>query len=140
MLCLLFCVGSFFFVMIRLPPRSSLTDTLFPYTTLFRSIGVELSPGGAQLRNVMLDLRAFDPQPRRAILGAVADEVEAARRRVAHGELLDDLRVVLHRDRAARNVGLLLGVRLFTSEDHTSELQSLMRISYAVFRFKKKKI
>src|SRR3546814_8122422 len=111
--------------MIRRPPKAKRTDTLFPYTTLFRSgIGVELSPGGAQLRNVMLDLRAFDPQPRRAILGAVADEVEAARRRVAHGELLDDLRVVLHR----------------RSEEHTSELQSLMRISYAVFCLKKKKI
>src|SRR3546814_7534359 len=139
--------------MIRRPPKAKRTDTLFPYTTLFRSgIGVELSPGGAQLRNVMRDLRAFDPQPRRAILGAVADEVEAARRRVAHGELLDDLRVVLHRDRAARNVGLLLGVRLFElgdhvakhrhaiekSEEHTSELQSLMRSSYAVFSLTKK--
>src|SRR3546814_4536610 len=76
--------------MIRRPPRSTRTDTLFPYTTLFRS--------GA------LFLGELDPTQ-------------------IHG--LDDLN--------ARQV------RATRSEEHTSELQSLMRISYAVFCLKKKK-
>src|SRR3546814_10768470 len=75
---------SLFFFMIRRPPRSTRTDTLFPYTTLFRSA---VSAGGA-------------------------------RRRQAH-----------HPDRRPP------GRR---SEEHTSELQPLMRISYAVFCLKKK--
>src|SRR3546814_3078002 len=85
--------------MIRRPPRSTRTDTLFPYTTLFRS----LRPG---LRHRPLDQAA------------------AARRR-AHRRRLRDRRQ--HHDRPRR------------SEEHTSELQSLMRISYAVFCLKKKK-
>src|SRR3546814_15872504 len=78
-----------FFLMIRRPPRSTRTDTLFPYTTLFRSY-----PGGRDRR-----LPAFRRAPPR---GA-------------------------SRQRADRR-----------SEEHTSELQSLMRISYAVFCLKKK--
>src|SRR3546814_1126131 len=85
----------FFFLMIRRPPRSTRTDTLFPYTTLFRSSPVD-----------------------------------------HHRFLVDQLQPV-----AAEFVGhsfhlLHAG---FRSEEHTSELQSLMRISYAVFCLKKKK-
>src|SRR3546814_11823249 len=98
----------FFFLMIRRPPRSTRTDTLFPYTTLFRSAG--------------------RPRQRRA-------------RRTAPA------RAVVDRQRARRAVaqGLPAGPRgkpcatARRSEEHTSELQSLMRISYAVFCLKKKK-
>src|SRR3546814_10638245 len=83
--------------MIRLPPRSTRTDTLFPYTTLFRS---------ARSRH--------DPRLRR--LGQGAARVLRRRRRVR-----SDLQEINGR-----------------SEEHTSELQSLMRISYAVFCLKKK--
>src|SRR3546814_12539908 len=82
----------FFFLMIRRPPRSTRTDTLFPYTTLFRSHQEDGRLQGArQVRRPPGRLR----QPQH-----------------------------------------LLGAR---SEEHTSELQSLMRISYAVFCLKKKK-
>src|SRR3546814_14195227 len=79
----------FFFLMIRRPPRSTRTDTLFPYTTLFRSI-------------------------------------------LHH----DHLR---HTGNGAPKQHLLLIAPAERSEEHTSELQSLMRISYAVFCLKKKK-
>src|SRR3546814_1920256 len=100
--------------MIRRPPRSTRTDTLFPYTTLFRSrleIAelVETRAGGRQQHHV--------PRlghPRRA-----AD---------AGGQ---HLRIV-HRHMRAQQF------REHRSEEHTSELQSLMRISYAVFCLKKK--
>src|SRR3546814_12707759 len=92
-------VAVIFFLMIRRPPRSTRTDTLFPYTTLFRS---------------MFD--AGDPR--------WADAMKAA-------EALpeDMLAPFLLIARAA-----MQGLR---SEEHTSELQSLMRISYAVFCLKK---
>src|SRR3546814_18942352 len=91
--------SSFFFLMIRRPPRSTRTDTLFPYTTLFRSQrGADPRAGGARVdRQCLLDVPA-----RRCDAGPAG-----------HG-----------------------GGR---SEEHTSELQSLMRISYAVFCLKKKK-
>src|SRR3546814_13021667 len=77
----------FFFLMIRRPPRSTRTDTLFPYTTLFRSL-------------------------------PAADRIDSLlQSRIAAPAFGDDIR----------------------SEEHTSELQSLMRISYAVFCLKKKK-
>src|SRR3546814_2939148 len=85
--------------MIRRPPRSTRTDTLFPYTTLFRS--------------------------RDLVLAGVA--------------VLLDARQLLHRlatDVAHRHLRKAMEER---SEEHTSELQSLMRISYAVFCLKKKK-
>src|SRR3546814_5517998 len=99
------CIA-FFFLMIRRPPRSTRTDTLFPYTTLFRSnrldlVGREQIDHGVGIARLLpgelgdgrpapVGARAARPQPRR-------------------------------------------------SEEHTSELQSLMRISYAVFCLKKKK-
>src|SRR3546814_6356913 len=98
--------GVFFFLMIRRPPRSTRTDTLFPYTTLFRSGGHR----GA--RRVV--------RPRRLVLrGAVVAGVIVRRPG--------------NRPPVRRSSG---GDR---SEEHTSELQSLMRISYAVFCLKKKK-
>src|SRR3546814_2225431 len=94
--------------MIRQPPRSTRTDTLFPYTTLFRS-----GRCNARIRTT------------RRIRG-IADRL-ADRREVAVADL--------------RNEGVrkLAALRDDRSEEHTSELQSLMRLSYAVFCLKKKK-
>src|SRR3546814_7566698 len=92
--------------MIRLPPRSTRTYTLFPYTTLSRSATV----GKGVLEGVGHHL--------------VDDEAE---RQHLVGLGVERLQVAVHRHRGAR------------SEEHTSELQSLMRISYAVFCLKKKK-
>src|SRR3546814_7572437 len=99
--------------MIRRPPRTTRTDTLFPYTTLFRSVPAALlrPPLAAHL-----PLQA-DHLPCRADGGA------------------------FHRHRARRRrPGLprARGAAASRSEEHTSELQSLMRISYAVFCLKKK--
>src|SRR3546814_7101144 len=92
----------FFFLMIRRPPRSTRTDTLFPYTTLFRS-----------------------QRQRRRGGGGNAD-------RRGHGRLVAGRRGVLRADPRQGSVDP------DRSEEHTSELQSLMRISYAVFCLKKK--
>src|SRR3546814_3155864 len=80
--------------MIRRPPRSTRTDTLFPYTTLFRSPGDRQGPAARPAR---------------------------------------------HQSRGRGSAGQKRGGPDGRSEEHTSELQSLMRISYAVFCLKKKK-
>src|SRR3546814_15035809 len=106
--CLLFF---FFFLMIRRPPRSTRTDTLFPYTTLFRSpslppaVPAKMATGA---RHTTFSILGSDV----VVTGNVAASVD------------------LHVD------GKIEGDR---SEEHTSELQSLMRNSYAVFCLKKKK-
>src|SRR3546814_1415923 len=96
--------------MIRRPPRSTRTDTLFPYTTLFRSLAGAGS-GVAQVAE-------------RLYLTQVADRARLA---FANGILS-----------AAGSAGSVAGPTIGRSEEHTSELQSLMRISYAVFCLKKK--
>src|SRR3546814_3671333 len=101
--------------MIRRPPRSTRTDTLFPYTTLFRSLG----PGGDDL--------VVDGDDDR--LGLDRRDAPGNRLQVDRGLLRG------HRDcRLDRR-----DAEQLRSEEHTSELQSLMRISYAVFCLKKKK-
>src|SRR3546814_17773478 len=92
----------FFFLMIRRPPRSTRTDTLFPYTTLFRSADTGIGVGLRGDRQAAGNLR--------------------------------------RRPRFARVPGFRHAPQRFgnRSEEHTSELQSLMRISYAVFCLKKK--
>src|SRR3546814_10413342 len=95
-----------FFLIIRRPPRSTRTDTLFPYTTLFRSL-----------------LRRVEEGRKGA-----ADVAKA--HRLAVGERHDD---AIGADRGRR-----ITDRADRSEEHTSELQSLMRNSYAVFCLKKK--
>src|SRR3546814_6633323 len=94
--------------MIRRPPRSTRTDTLFPYTTLFRSVLVRAALPGRGRRHRRRD-RA--PEVRRLALGRAGRGGGPGRRRRPPAR----------------------------SEEHTSELQSLMRISYAVFCLKKKK-
>src|SRR3546814_11746930 len=101
-MCLVFYIC---FLMIRRPPRSTRTDTLFPYTTLFRS--------GATLCKSFCGTRTFVD-----VEVVEDDDVAAGQRR---RELCADIGVegrAVHRPR---------------SEEHTSELQSLMRNSYAVF-------
>src|SRR3546814_2933132 len=93
----------FFFLMIRRPPRSTRTDTLFPYTTLFRS-----HPGKDRVLGYVLQNFAADEHD---WLDPLLDAIAAEAGNLARGD---------------------------RSEEHTSELQSLMRISYAVFCLKKK--
>src|SRR3546814_8367097 len=99
--------------MIRRPPRSTRTDTLFPYTTLFRSVG-PVADAGRLLRG---------------------------KRHRAGGRTDRDRGGLRHRRLDPQSGALLRRVRAQAdrSEEHTSELQSLMRISYAVFCLKKKK-
>src|SRR3546814_10621129 len=105
-----------FFLMIRPPTRSTRTDTLFPYTTRFRS----RHPHEFLLRG--RDPRGGEPRPGRAGPdGGGRGGLRLRARRQPAG--------VQFADRSG-------GVR--RSEEHTSELQSLMRISYAVFCLKKK--
>src|SRR3546814_18036940 len=94
--------SSVFFLMIRRPPRSTRTDTLFPYTTLFRSDSDNVRSG-------------FD--------SAIGSKDLATLERLLSAQ--DQI------DQAAK-------AYVLRSEEHTSELQSLMRISYAVFCLKKK--
>src|SRR3546814_6278148 len=102
----------FFCLMIRRPPRSTRTDTLLPYTTLFRS-----------------DQRHED--------AALAEpDVAPLVRADEHHPVHDDHPGDDHRCEAQVHLALHAPGR---SEEHTSELQSLMRISYAVFCLKKKK-
>src|SRR3546814_2835017 len=101
------------FLMLRRPPRSTRTDTLFPYTTLFRS------------HALVLDLCRSRWRP-----------AAAWRRCTALIQAIDKL--------VFTDMNLVIGIYLDEqgaerSEEHTSELQSLMRISYAVFCLKKKK-
>src|SRR3546814_3363233 len=103
--------------MIRRPPRSTRTDTLFPYTTLFR-----LRPVSDRLRS------SLDQQ---------ANGTGLQMRGIARGGDCLDMTAEQGRD----SIGLAAkGNECGRSEEHTSELQSLMRISYAVFCLKKKTI
>src|SRR3546814_2599705 len=108
----------FFFLMLRRPPRSTRTDTLFPYTTLFRSLGY------GRLRRQLPARRDADPlrelQPDGQVPRPAGDRARPRRRLPGDRPLCSE--------EAGR------------SEEHTSELQSLMRISYAVFCLKKKKL
>src|SRR3546814_9342468 len=121
--------------MIRRPPRSTRTDTLFPYTTLFRSRRSSRRTSRGQSVKTrrhergVLGLRYL----LRSSLGAGAGvEPDQVRRAVECGA---DDRVLFVC--AAEHAGVVLG-KIERSEEHTSELQSLMRISYAVFCLKKK--
>src|SRR3546814_13876721 len=97
-----------FFLMRRRPPRSTRTDTLFPYTTLFRSA---LTSGDSLALQEATARQTFARPPARYSEGSLVKKLEE------------------------------LGIgrpSTYRSEEHTSELQSLMRISYAVFCLKKK--
>src|SRR3546814_1426740 len=102
-----------FSLMIRRPPRSTRTDTLFPYTTLFRSAACGFGMA------IMMAYISASPFVYQEMIGLSA---------AAYGLAF-----------AANAIGLTVVTALSRSEEHTSELQSLMRISYAVFCLKKKK-
>src|SRR3546814_4259139 len=102
--------------MIRRPPRSTRTDTLFPYTTLFRSLRVL-----ALVLGVPPSVGTLEPTP----LILCSSTVRAVGTwPICQAAMADSMR-------------LEAGVDAIRSEEHTSELQSLMRISYAVFCLKK---
>src|SRR3546814_15331000 len=117
----------FFFLMIRRPPRSTRTDTLFPYTTLFRSRTRDSSgPGRPSMR-----------------LAVITHEIWLMSHSVTRHS--SSQRVAVSGSSMPRSVLATLPFRepttalsISRSEEHTSELQSLMRISYAVFCLKKK--
>src|SRR3546814_8078552 len=102
----------FFFLMIRLPPRSTRTDTLFPYTTLFRSLQI-----ACRIGHDAIDGAALVQTDKIVVQRIGKAKARPACKRMPGGQ------------------NQRQGVR---SEEHTSELQSLMRISYAVFCLKKK--
>src|SRR3546814_6182830 len=116
--------------MIRRPPRSTRTDTLFPYTTLFRSvtrdvvsfynIGGALTGSAADVKLQTLKARLTGGDQRAVAVLVSAEDSDNNPAQPAIQAFLRDL-----------------GAR---SEEHTSELQSLMRISYAVFCLNKKKL
>src|SRR3546814_1606481 len=99
-----------FFLMIRRPPRSTRTDTLFPYTTLFRS------PQDDELLRAKLKQAVAIPS--KSILFNIDQKAD-----------------IISKTQVDALLSVFVKVR---SEEHTSELQSLMRISYAVFCLKKK--
>src|SRR3546814_12905083 len=121
------CVVCFFFLRVRLPPRCTRTYTLFPYTTLFRSLcrGADVGTG----RRGAGDHRP----PSQARVDRGDDVIVGVNKyRLKDEDLLETLEVDNTKVREAQVA------RLGRSDEHTSELQSLMRISYAVFCLKKK--
>src|SRR3546814_3829833 len=122
--------------MIRRPPRSTRTDTLFPYTTLFRSIEcLEKKPKHNK--------RSRDPKPSSKPAKAASRAGSNAGRGFRYQDAVSAwLAVEIWAGKRAPTIVIPEGGRSLTgprSEEHTSELQSLMRISYAVFCLKKKK-
>src|SRR3546814_9937553 len=116
----------FFFLIIRRPPRSTRTDPLLPYTTLFRSQD-RAENAGIQAPHSALQLCRGN---RRHRTGSPAHAAQPQVRRVARQADAAAAAGARHGGRAARFPA--------RSEEHTSELQSLMRNSYAVFCLKKK--
>src|SRR3546814_2648693 len=118
-----------FFLMIRRPPRSTRTDTHFPYTTLFRSrCSATVDAAGRLQHAAAQDPRLGHPRPAFPDLCAHTD-LPGPPAPAQPGPDLSLAAVGGRRRARARS----------RSEEHTSELQSLMRISYAVFCLKKKK-
>src|SRR3546814_1087767 len=115
--------------MIRRPPRSTRTDTLFPYTTLFRSL--QRQGRGTHQHRTIEERPALSPghhRPNRMCAGRLARDSDIVGIAAKDTDMLADPAQGRH-----------LVHQTVRSEEHTSELQSLMRISYAVFCFKKKK-
>src|SRR3546814_17749267 len=156
------CISSFlfffFFLMIRLPPRSTLTDTLFPYTTLFRSRS-DRSAGSRR------NINRRSPAPWRGQCRSFSAAQACLRQRCCCSVRLDRSSCRSSTRRTSRSPTFVFHPPRSTSrprcsstskmhsrhcprwhwsfprtrsEEHTSELQSLMRISYAVFCLKKK--
>src|SRR3546814_6804930 len=135
--------------MIRRPPRSTRTDTLFPYTTLFRSTSGSIELNGVELtslkreglrrsrRHIGMIFQGFNLVDRLTVM----ENVQCGRlgyipywRAATRRYPVEDIERAFH---LMERVGIAHYAN--RSEGHTSELQSLMRISYAVFCLKKKK-
>src|SRR3546814_8966912 len=110
--------------MIRRSPRSTRTDTLFPYTTLFRSVGDRMV---IQVTSEAVGI--YSPAQQMEMVRAVEPEAVS----LAIRELVHDGEEAAARDFLAWLVGAGILPQYIRSEEHTSELQSLMRISSAVF-------
>src|SRR3546814_6553201 len=112
--------------MIRHPPRSTRTDTLFPDATLFRTDAPSVTATGGWFGALLALIVAFaDATPIDApLLGALS-----CREKLSAGSALAS---------TSKGIETVLAVSQLRSEEHTSELQSLMRISYAVFCLNKK--
>src|SRR3546814_10606330 len=109
--------------MLRRPPRSTRTDTLFPYTTLFRPpAAAEPEPGALRFGIAGEQHAPFDHRDSDVAVRGAGQKLGDHRRREQH---------IVGGGHQQR--------RIARSEEHTSELQSLMRISYAVFCLNKKK-
>src|SRR3546814_7628057 len=142
--------------MIRRPPRSTRTDTLFPDTTLFRS-GLDRATdairhsnlGGTHNRGGVLALVGDDSIAKSSTVPSSSEPAiaEIGMPCLSPADPQDILDLGLHGIAMSRVSGLWVALKLATnvvdgsgrSEEHTSELQSLMRISYAVFCLTKKK-
>src|SRR3546814_5734859 len=122
--------------MVRRPPRATRTDTLLPYPTLFRSVAAALAEAlqALQLHRVGLAVPGA-----RAVAQVVGGEHQRLPHRLAHhvAQRVDQLRRVAGHVEAHQPHVHRTRPRV-RSEEHTSELQSLMRISYTVFCLKKK--
>src|SRR3546814_8125222 len=116
-----FCF-SVFFLMRRRPPRSTRTDTLFPYTTLFRSFSLVVDRRPVRIQPM------FSPFPGAPRRGPFFGYELSGRSVDMFVRLLNEADAAAHR---------ALRIMSNRSEEHTSELQSLMSISYAVFCLKK---
>src|SRR3546814_8668100 len=140
--------------MIRPPPRSTRTDTRFPYTTLFRSVEPATSRARCPLQHTVLrgpavaggasrdrQCRADNPSRRHSLASAhYPDACETALScRGSQTMPPSALAIDVPQIRRGHTEAAAEGAVEIRSEEHTSELQSLMRISYAVFGLKKKK-
>src|SRR3546814_9547632 len=123
--------------MIRRPPRSTRTDTLFPYTTLFRSIieacriyreGAGRDAQKAARKPHAFCYRTFQDEPFVYVGNTIGSEIAFVPAKLSEGGT-----VISHAAFAIYGKKLVEFSLIVRSEEHTSELQSLMRISYAVF-------
>src|SRR3546814_9794540 len=128
--------------MIRRPPRSTRTDTLFPYTTLFRSaLNTIRSCISSFLRELLFSIRSVSLC---SLRGSCANQTFDPNGTIVPGECRPSGFTVGSGTDNVTNTTVRSSLGPFTdclarrSEEHTSELQSLMRISYAVFCLKKK--
>src|SRR3546814_4709946 len=110
--------------MIRRPPRSTRTDTLFPYTTLFRSTNLKITDSVRSLNSSMF---------------ATKDQIKELVRTIRSAHMNRDASANPTKAKTKKASTPTKQLKNIRSEEHTSELQSLMRISYAVFCLKKKK-
>src|SRR3546814_18395963 len=130
----IYCV---FFLIIRRPPRSKRTDTLFPYTTLFRSVLGQVDREASALAGLALDEDVAVGLPDDAINGR-EPQSRAGADFLGREERLEDPVEILLRDTHAGVRDLDQDVVAGQIGRAHVELQSLMRISYAVFCLKKK--